>query len=35
MYVDIEGTAQTGITAKVYEVYILPFLPSVTYNFKF
>ncbi len=35
MYVDIQGTAQTGITAKVYEVYILPFLPSVTYNFKF
>ena len=35
MYVDIQGTAQTGITAKVYEVYILPFLPSVTYNFNF
>ncbi len=35
MYVDIQGSAQTGIHPKVYEVYILPFLPSVTYNFKF
>ena len=35
LYVDMEGTAQTGINLKVYEVYILPFLPSITYNFKF
>ena len=35
LYVDNEGTAQNGISLKVYEVYILPFLPSVTYNFKF
>lgn len=37
MYVDNSGSAngKTGISLKVYEVYILPFLPSVTYNFKF
>ena len=35
LYVDVEGNAQTNVTIKVYEVYILPFLPSVTYNFKF
>ena len=35
MYVDIEGTVQKGITVTVYEVYILPILPSITYNFKF
>ena len=35
LYVDNQGTAQTGVSLKVNEVYILPFLPSVTYNFKF
>jgi len=35
MYVATQGSAQTGITVKTYEVYILPILPSVTYNFKF
>ena len=35
LYVDVEGNAQSKISVKVYEVYILPFLPSVTYNFKF
>jgi len=35
LYVDAEGNAQSGIKLKVYEVYILPILPSVTYNFKF
>ena len=35
LYVDNEGTVTKGITVKVYEVYILPILPSVTYNFKF
>ncbi len=35
LYVDNEGTVTKGITVKVYEVYILPILPSITYNFKF
>jgi hypothetical protein len=35
LYVDNEGTVTKGITITVYEVYILPILPSVTYNFKF
>ena len=35
LYDDIEGNAITGITSTVYMVYILPFIPSVTYNFKF
>ena len=35
LYVDIQGTATSGIKATVYEVYILPILPSITYNFKF
>jgi len=35
LYVDNEGTAATGIKVTVYEVYILPIIPSVTYNFKF
>ena len=35
LYVDNSGSASSGINLKVYEVYILPILPSVTYNFKF
>jgi hypothetical protein len=35
LYVDNTGTAQTGIKMTVYEVSILPILPSVTYNFNF
>ena len=37
LYVDNQGSvgSSTGITLKVYEVYILPILPSITYNFKF
>ena len=35
LYVNNEGTVSKGITVTVYEVYILPILPSVTYNFKF
>jgi hypothetical protein len=35
LYVDIQGTVQTNIKLTVYEVYILPILPSITYNFKF
>lgn len=35
LYVDNSGTVSTGISIKVYEVYILPILPSITYNFKF
>ncbi len=37
LYVDNQGSVGSsgGITLKVYEVYILPILPSVTYNFKF
>ena len=35
LYVDNEGTVTKGITITVYEVYILPILPSITYNFKF
>lgn len=35
LYNDIQGTATTGITSKIYMVYILPLIPSVTYNFKF
>ena len=35
LYVDNEGTVTNGIKVTVYEVYILPILPSVTYNFKF
>ncbi len=35
LYVDNEGTVTKGITLTVYEVYILPILPSITYNFKF
>ena len=35
MYVDVSGTVSSGIKVKVYEVYILPIMPSITYNFKF
>jgi hypothetical protein len=35
LYNDIQGTAVTGITSKIYMVYILPIIPSVSYNFKF
>jgi hypothetical protein len=37
LYVDNEGkaTSTSAIKVTVYEVYILPILPSVTYNFKF
>jgi len=35
LYVDTEGTVGKNITLKVYEVYIFPILPSVTYNFRF
>jgi TonB dependent receptor/CarboxypepD_reg-like domain/TonB-dependent Receptor Plug Domain len=35
MYVDNEGTITKGIKVTVYEVSILPIIPSITYNFKF
>ena len=35
LYVDTEGSTSTKVTQTVYEVYILPILPSITYNFKF
>lgn len=35
LYVDNQGTVSTGVQVKIYEVYILPILPSITYNFKF
>jgi hypothetical protein len=35
LYVDNSGTVAQGIDIKVFQVYILPILPSVTYNFKF
>ncbi len=35
LYVDNQGTVTNGIKVTVYEVYILPILPSITYNFKF
>ncbi len=35
LYNDIEGTAVTGIKSTIYMVYILPIIPSFTYNFKF
>lgn len=35
LYVDNSGNVSQGIDIKVYEVYILPIIPSVTYNFKF
>jgi hypothetical protein len=33
--VDNSGNVSTGISVKVYQVYILPIIPSITYNFKF
>ncbi len=35
LYVDNSGTVAQGIDIKVFQVYILPILPSITYNFKF
>lgn len=35
LYVDNSGTVGSQVKLTVYEVYILPILPSVTYNFKF
>ncbi len=35
IYADVEGTVKTGIKVTFYEVYILPIIPSITYNFKF
>ncbi len=35
LYVEPSGTVSKGIKVSVYEVSILPVIPSVTYNFKF
>ncbi len=35
LYVDTEGTVTNTIKVKVYQVSILPILPSISYNFKF
>ena len=36
MYVETQGSLSQGnVSIKTYEVYILPIIPSVTYNFKF
>ncbi len=35
LYVDNSGNVSSGIDIKVYEVYILPIIPAITYNFKF
>jgi hypothetical protein len=35
LYVDTEGTLNTGTNIKVKQVSIFPILPSITYNFKF
>ena len=37
LYVDNSGTVGNGssISLKVYEVYIMPIMPSITYNFNF
>jgi outer membrane receptor for monomeric catechols len=35
LYVDNQGSVSNGISVKVYMVYILPIMPSITYNFKF
>lgn len=35
LYVDNQGSVANGIKVKVYMVYILPIVPSITYNFKF
>jgi len=35
LYVDNSGNVSSGIKVAVYQVYILPILPAITYNFKF
>ncbi len=35
LYVDNSGNVSSGISVKVYQVYILPIIPAITYNFKF
>lgn len=35
LYNDIQGTVSSGITSSIKMVYIPPFIPSATYNFKF
>lgn len=35
LYVDNSGTVGSGIKVAVYQVSILPIMPSITYNFKF
>ncbi|NCX95198.1 MAG: TonB-dependent receptor [Chitinophagia bacterium] len=35
LYNEIEGTVSSGIKSRIVMVYIPPFIPSVTYNFKF
>jgi hypothetical protein len=35
LYVDNSGTVSSGIDIKAYQVYILPIIPAITYNFKF
>jgi hypothetical protein len=35
LYVDNKGTVASGIKVAVYQVTILPIIPSITYNFKF
>ncbi len=35
LYIDTEGSVDKGVKVKVYQVSILPIVPSITYNFKF
>ncbi|MBL7692902.1 MAG: TonB-dependent receptor [Flavipsychrobacter sp.] len=35
LYVDNTGNVSQGIDVKIFQVYILPIVPSITYNFKF
>lgn len=35
LYVDNSGSVSSGISVKAYQVYILPIVPAITYNFKF
>ncbi len=35
LYVDNPGTLSSGVKVTVYQVSILPIIPSITYNFKF
>ncbi len=35
LYVDNSGSVNTGIKVAAYQVYILPIIPAITYNFKF